>query len=45
MLSGDGPANAMPALATALAKFEFSDRKPYPGIIASTWFCFAISMI
>lgn len=45
MLSGEGPANTIPAAVAALAKSAFSDKNPYPGMIASTLFRFAMSMI
>jgi hypothetical protein len=45
MLSGDGPAKMIPAALTVLAKSTFSLKKPYPGMIASTQWFFAISTI
>ena len=35
MDSGDGPMNVIPDVRHASAKWGFSDRKPYPGCIAS----------
>ena len=31
MAAGGGPIHVIPALITAMAKSEFSERKPYPG--------------
>ena len=45
ILSGLGPTQTMPAPATALAKSAFSDKKPYPGMMASALFSLAILMI
>jgi hypothetical protein len=42
---GDGPIKVMPASAQVLAKSAFSDRKPYPGCMASAPTCFARSTI
>ena len=40
-----GPINAIPAFSQASAKSGFSDKKPYPGWIASTLASLAIRII
>ena len=41
----DGPINLIPASITFCANEEFSDKKPYPGCIPSTFKFLAASMI
>lgn len=45
MISGDGLAQPRPASLASLAKWAFSKRNLYPGMMASAFSCFAISMI
>ena len=45
MVSGRGPMNTKPLFSTRSAKSAFSDRKPYPGWIASASVTSAALMI